>query len=180
VKIGSVVSLELMAALKTRAAQFAGKTLSAAIVANKNAQFWYWIQWGTAGRQDPNAPAKTSHAGSYSIDPVQALVLRWPSAVAGGFVYSMHVDHPGIRPRLFVTKVMNEIWTKARKDFLSVHDGTLAEIEDTLMNETMPFAVEQVVASLASEASGVRADGRLDGQSASEVFADNITIENRS
>lgn len=178
--IKAVRSTKLVESLRQKAATMSRRKLSAALVASEKVRWWYWIQWGTAGRQDPKAPVKTTHAGTYPIDPVQALILRWPNAIDGGFVYRMHVDHPGIRPRLFVTKVENDIRRRAVQDFNTVKFSDPSEMERVLIEKTMPFAAEQVIASLATEAPGIRADGRLGGKSASEALADNLTIENRS
>src|SRR5258708_34885785 len=103
-------------------------TVAYKIVVPEDLKWWYWLEFGTAGRQDADAPFKSAHSDTYSIDPVNAKMLAIPDAKSpngpDGIRFTFHVDHPGIRPRLIYRGVRQDILAFAKQAILgSLADG---------------------------------------------------------
>lgn len=128
-------------------------------------KWWYWLEFGTAGRQDADAPFKTSHSGTYPIDPKEAGSLSWGNAThpndGSGGRFQMHVDHPGIRPRLIYRGVRDDIMFFARSVLAqSLSKGVkTASLSAALRYLIMPYAVAQMGKRLDAQAPGVKAAG---------------------
>jgi hypothetical protein len=132
--------------------------------------FWYFLEFGTAGRQDADAPAKSEHGGSYEIKPKpdhKAL------HTAGGR-FNFRIEHPGVRPRLIYRGIRGELF-----EFISSLNLTRALIggETALglslsetMTAVMAYAVNAMADRMETEAPGTREGGRLDGRSAGDTF----------
>jgi hypothetical protein len=160
--------------LRKRISSFRGTRLSSRLVAPDTVRWWYWLEFGTALRGEPGyASGKT-----YEIDPVKALVLSWPTG-EGARRYAAHVEHPGIRPRAFIRKVLPTVREQAALAVMSamMRGGFRSNVvKSALTDDAMPVAVNIISASLELEAPGIREDGKLGGQSASEFFAANVKI----
>src|SRR5438045_2586638 len=89
-----IKSLKFVDALRRRAESFAGTRISYRITVPEDLKWWYWLEFGTAGKQDASAPYRTVHADTYPIDPVKKPFLSWPDASEpGGYRFAFHVDH---------------------------------------------------------------------------------------
>jgi hypothetical protein len=137
--------------------------------------FWYFLEFGTAGRQDAEAPVKSAHSGSYEIKPKDA-----HKALKIGGRFAFKVDHPGIRPRLIYRGIRRELFEFIGSVNLAralvtgrTEDGLTL---DEAMHEVMLLAVNAMGARLDEAAPGTRADGRLDGRSAGDVFREEAQI----
>jgi hypothetical protein len=152
--------------LNKRARDFsARRTIAYRIRVPEDLKFWYWLEFGTAGRQDADAPFKTAHSGTYPIDPVHAGALSWGDAThpndGNGGRFQMHVDHPGIRPRLIYRGVRDDILFFARSVLSkSLSMGIeVASLKSALRTVVMPYAVAQMGKRLDEQAPGVKARG---------------------
>ena len=140
-------------------------TVAYKIVVPEDLKWWYWLEFGTAGRQDSEAPFKSEHSGTYPIDPVNAKMLRIPNAThpsaSDGSRFLFHVDHPGIRPRLIYRGVRDEIISYAKKVIGGcLQEGVqVASLDLALRNESMPFALTRMGERLAEQAPGVTERG---------------------
>lgn len=128
----------------------------------------YWLEFGTAGRQDPTPPTPiegvkstmqtphTDHAGTYPIDPVNAKALRFETE--GGIRFAMHVDHPGIRPRLIYRSVRGEIISFAMDVVAACLEENIsvASLRAGLVEEIMPYAIHRMGEQLNLQAPGVK------------------------
>jgi hypothetical protein len=171
-------STRFLAEMRKRAAAFKGVKVSAKIVVPNSLRWWYWLEFGTAGRQDANAPVRTTHSGTYPIDPVDALILSWPGD-DGHRVFKAHVDHPGIIPRRFVQKVLPSIRDMVR------HAVGSTLISNEITPDYVQFAVEKaaesavamMTESLAQETKTTpRTDRWGKGATAAELFNDGVKI----
>lgn len=132
--------------------------------------FWYFLEFGTAGRQDGDAPVKSEHGGSYEIKPKPG---HKALHTAGGR-FNFKIDFPGIRPRLIYRGIRGELFEYIASLNLT---GALIGGETALglslpetMNAVMAYAVTAMADRMESEAPGTREGGRLDGRSAGETF----------
>ena len=118
---------------------------------------WYWLEFGTAGRQDADAPYRSAHSGTYPIDPVTKHSLAWEEG--GTTRFAFHVDHPGIRPRMIYRAVRSEILDVAEAALASaMEDGGINTdaLRVAIRDVTMPFAIQKMGERLATEAPGVK------------------------
>jgi hypothetical protein len=140
-------------------------TVAYKIVVPEDLKWWYWLEFGTAGRQDADAPHKTTHSGTYPIDPVNAKMLRIPDArdpsSSDGARFLFHVDHPGIRPRLIYRGVRAEILDFAKQVIAGSLAGgvRVASFEFVLRDQIMPFALKRMGERLEEQAPGVKERG---------------------
>jgi len=132
------------------------KPVAYKIVVPEDLKWWYWLEFGTAGRQDADAPYKTSHSGTYSIDPVNAKALHFE--VGGKSRFAVHVDHPGIRPRLIYRSVRTEILDFAKITIAgSLKDGVcISSLRTALAGIIMPYALKRMGDNLEAAAPGVK------------------------
>lgn len=171
-KITSKLFLEKLEELKAR---FTGERIAARLRVPPDLFFWYVHEFGSGSRGE--------NGGSwYSIDPVNHKYLRWPEPNApGGQRYELHVNHPGDRPTYMVTSVLPEIEALVGPSIMRslMDSGWDPEVvRDTLTNETMEKVKEIIVASIGDHLPGSRADGgKLEGQTAADVFASESWIE---
>ncbi len=170
--------------LLQRRAEFIGKEIAYLIRVPPDLSFWYFLEFGTAGRQDAAAPFKTSHSGTYAIDPLNGRYLRIPDAHVpnnpDGSRFTLHVDHPGIKPRLIYRGVRESVLARAVEGvgeaFSTTGQVRVAAIEQAMQENIMPFAVEAMGAALDRAAPGTRVDGKLTGTTAQQVWNDEATI----
>jgi hypothetical protein len=177
--------------LQARRRAFQGAMIAARIQVPSDLQWWYWLEFGTASRQDANAPV-TGSGAPYIIKPVNALSLYFPHAnnpnsafrtpfsAPGGETapgpddgrFASVVVHPGVRPHPFVRGTLGPIMRMVAEGFAQAAKGGLRPnvFQTYLVNEIMPQAIEMIAESLDAVAPGTREDGRLDGNSAADVF----------
>jgi hypothetical protein len=139
-----VSSKKFLSELWQRHYSFVG-TAAYRITVPESLWFWYVMEFGSGGRQDPSAPYKSQWAPgeTYPIDPRNGTALHWKDA--SGEHFAFHVDHPGIRPRLVYRGVRDEILAKASFYIASAlaRDGMrLSSIRTALLDDVMPAAVE--------------------------------------
>lgn len=138
------------------------KPIAYKLVVPEDLKWWYWLEFGTAGRQDSEAPFKSAHSGTYPIDPVNGKMLRIPDAhipnSSDGSRFTFHVDHPGIRPRLIYRGVRAEILDYAQLAMSGcLKDGiTVASLRQTLATDIMPYARDMMGKRLEEQAPGVK------------------------
>lgn len=159
----SIESSKYLKELVKRQIDFVQKrSVAYKIVVPEDLKWWYWLEFGTAGRQDADAPFKTEHAGTYPIDPVKGKMLRIPDAAhpnsPDGSRFLFHVDHPGIRPRLIYRGVRNEILEYAKMVIAgSLREGVnIASLSRALRDEVMPYALKRMGKRLEEQAPGVK------------------------
>lgn len=136
------------------------------------------FEFGTAGRQSPDAPYRSSYGGTYPIDPVNADALSFPPSPGAEHVIRAHVDHPGIRPRAFVRTAIGELSKKGlnvTQDMLDL-GFRLSVLKQSIFNALDYDAKEQVAKELEAAAPNTREDGKLDGNSAAEVFLEEAYV----
>jgi hypothetical protein len=138
-------------------------------------KWWYWLEFGTAGRQDADAPIKSAHSGSYEIKPTDG-----HKALRIGNRFAFKVEHPGIRPRLIYRGIRRELFEFIGTVNLA-HALITGQTEDGLtlneaMHEVMLYAVHAMGAQLDAAAPGTREGGRLGGRSAGDVFREEAQI----
>jgi hypothetical protein len=138
--------------------------------------FWYFLEFGSAGRQDAEAPIRSEHGGSYEIKPKpdhKAL------HTAGGR-FNFRIEHPGVRPRLIYRGIRRELFEFIGTVNLA-HALVTGQTEDGLslneaMHEVMLFAVHAMGARLDAAAPGTREEGRLGGRTAGDTFREEAQI----
>lgn len=88
---------------------------------------------------------------TYEIDPVNKLVLSWPSV--GGMTFAAHVTAPGIRPRAFIRKVLPTIRTEVGVAVASafITSGFNPAAAQSALTQSMGAAIETIANSLALE-----------------------------
>ena len=152
-------------ALVKRQIDFRTRRIAYKIVVPEDLKWWYWLEFGTAGRQDADAPYKSEHSGTYPIDPVNGKMLRIPDAQSpsapDGSRFTFHVDHPGIRPRLIYRGVREEILNYAKQVIAgSLQQGiSAASLDVALKDVIMPFALVKMGDRLEDQAPGVKTSG---------------------
>lgn len=126
-------------------------------------RWWYFQEFGTAG--------------GYSIDPVNAKLLRWPEPSAqGGWRTATHVTHPGVPATKFVSRVLADIEAMAGTSIMNAllgSDYDMAAVQAALLDEIGPEAKRLIVESMAEQLPQKRAadtGGKLDGESPADVF----------
>jgi hypothetical protein len=165
-------SLVFLTELQRRIQVFSGATVQATLVAPDTIRWWYWIEFGSALRGE----AGYASGKAYPIDPVQKLVLSWPSS--NGTVYRAHVDHPGIRPRAFIRKVLPDIQQHVGSSVAGILVSTYNPASaQSALSQALKDSVITIANSLALEAPGTRVDGRLGGVTASEAFAAQVQVQ---
>lgn len=159
---GTPFSRELL----KRTAEFMSKpTIGYKIVVPDDLRWWYFLEFGTAGRQDADAPFKTEHTGTYPIDPIHGKGLVFENArvpnMPDGSRFTVHVDHPGIRPRLIYRGVRSEILEYAKASMATSLAGgvNLESLNVALQLDIMPYALARMGARLEEQAPGVKTRG---------------------
>lgn len=173
-----LTSLKFISELQARARSFANQNVSATLMVPSDLAWWYWLEFGTAGRQSPDAPYRSSYGGTYPIDPVNADALSFPPSPGAEHVIRAHVDHPGIRPRAFVRTAIGELSKKGlnvTQDMLDL-GFRLSVLKQSIFNALDYDAKEQVAKELEAAAPNTREDGKLDGNSAAEVFLEEAYV----
>ncbi len=109
-------------------------------------------------------------------------MLAWPDPTEPtGTRFQLHVDHPGIRPRLiyrgirksFMQYAANVLGTTMEKTFLTDAEmDAIQELRNAMQERIMPAAVSLMGVALKDAAPGVRAieDGGKLGISASDAW----------
>lgn len=130
------------------------------IVVPDDLKWWYWLEFGTAGRQDADAPYRTEHGGTYAIDPINGKALKFVDS-SGKNRFAFHVDHPGIRPRLIYRGVRSDILAYAKESIMaSFQNGISPEmLRVALSLDILPYALEKMAARLEEQAPGVKERG---------------------
>jgi hypothetical protein len=132
--------------------------------------FWYFLEFGTAGRQDSDAPVKSEHGGSYEIKPKPS---HKALHTAGGR-FNFKIEHPGVRPRLIYRGIRGEFFEYIASLNLAAAliggETALGLSLPETMNAVMAYAVAAMADRMETEAPGTREGGRLDGRSAGETF----------
>lgn len=121
-----------------------GSTVAYRITVPESLSYWYLLEFGSGGRQDPSAPylSEVGEGRTYPIDPINGKALRWEEE--GEQTFAFHVNHPGIRPRLIYRGVRDDILNYAGLslgNFLVNEGMRLSSVSDALENDIMPFAV---------------------------------------
>lgn len=163
----SVQSERFVAELERRIAALGSSNPAATIVVPDEMSWWYIQEFGTADE--------------YAIDPVVAKELLFPDPdnPDGERIHAKHVEHPPIRARHMVSSVIEDIHQKVQEDFAATvassgFDGE--EIRYTFLTGTMEDVKQIIADSFAERLPGTREDGRLLGESASEVFISDAEI----
>jgi hypothetical protein len=157
-------SLFIKELVRRRLLEFKSPTpIAYKLVVPEDLKWWYWLEFGTAGRQDGDAPIKTEHSGTYPIDPINGKMLLIPDAKSpnepGGGRFTFHVDHPGIRPRLIYRGVRTEIIEYAKAAIaggLRQYGINVAALRLTLANDILPYARDMMGKRLEEQAPGVK------------------------
>ena len=121
-----------------------GSTVAYRIEVPESLSFWYFLEFGSGGRQDSSAPYRSNvgEGRTYPIDPINGKALHWKEDGADHFAF--HVNHPGIRPRLVYRGVRDDILAYAGQsigNFLVSEGIRLSSVSDALANDAMPYAV---------------------------------------
>lgn len=176
-------STKFLDELRKRQASFRGARIAARIQVPSDLSFWYFLEFGTASRQDSAAPIR-GPGTSYPIYPVDANALSWPGPDGERIVRDKVLAHPGIRPHPFVRQTLPDIRSFAKADLIAALMGAggfrTANVKAQLLGNTMHRIVEMLSASLASAAPGTREDGKLDGNTAAEVFEEEAEVVDSS
>lgn len=122
-----------------------GSTVAYRITVPESLSYWYLLEFGTGGRQDPSAPYRTEigEGRTYPIDPINGKALHWEDN--GEQHFAFHVNHPGIRPRLIYRGVRDDILNYAGLslgNFLVNEGMRLSSVADSLETDVMPYAVQ--------------------------------------
>ena len=165
-----------------RAASFRGAQIAARIQVPSDLTWWYFLEFGTATRQE-DAPVPGPGA-AYPIRPVDhgdhtLHTLAWPGEGGETVFRKLVPAHPGIRPHPFVRQAIPDILSQWAIDIRAalVEGGfRMSTIKDSLMEETMPYALALLVSNLAAAAPGTRPDGNLLGDTAASVFEEEAEI----
>jgi hypothetical protein len=178
-----LTSLKLVEHLKDRSRKAAGAKASAAITVPDELSWWYFQEFGTASRMDPDAPSGTGSPEGYPIVPINGKALRLPIA-AGHPTETIVAEvgpphtlmHPGVHPKSFVRSILPEIASTARVAAMqalgeSALDATA--VREVLLNEVMPKVVDMIAESMAASGLAQRrtdGEGKLGSESPSEAF----------
>jgi hypothetical protein len=170
--------------LRKRSQSFQGAQIGARIQVPSDLIWWYWLEFGTAGRQDAGAPVRSGKT-TYPIAPVDRGgaatldTLHWVDENGSHFPLRV-AAHPGIRPHPFVRPILADIKAFAVRDVLAALAGDggfrVVNVKSQLMQNTMHRIVEMISESLATVAPGTRPDGKLDGNTAAEVFEEGAEV----
>ena len=122
-----------------------GPKVTFRITVPESLSWWYLLEFGSAGRQDPSAPYRSQWGAgqTYPIDPVNGKALHWKDESGDHFAF--HVNHPGIRPRLVYRGARDEIIEHAGTalgNYLATEGMRLSSVESAMLDDAMPFAVE--------------------------------------
>jgi hypothetical protein len=122
-----------------------GSIVTFRITVPESLSYWYYLEFGTGGRQDPSAPysSEVGEGRTYPIDPINGKALHWKDDGADHFAF--HVNHPGIRPRLIYRGVRDDILAYAGQsigNFLVNEGIRLSSVSDALANDILPYAIE--------------------------------------
>jgi hypothetical protein len=174
-------SMKFVDELRKRATSFRNAQIAARIQVPSDLSWWYFLEYGTASRQDASAPYRGS-GEKYPIDPIDRGdssanldMLKFPGK-DGESIYRAHVEHPGIRPHPFVRTTLPAIRQFAKQDLIMALKGAggmrAGNLKLQLLNNTMPRAIEMIGETLATVAPGTRDDGKLQGNTAAEEWLD--------
>src|SRR5438445_444717 len=97
-------STKLLDELRRRKQEFA-QPIRARIRVPSDLRWWYWQEFGI-----PH---------SYPIRPINAKMLVFPDSRTGGTVVTPYVNHPGLKPRRMVSKVLEPIGQMAARNFVT-------------------------------------------------------------
>lgn len=169
----------LIKQLQERRAKWVSSSIAVRLTVPPELFWWYLQEFGTASAGDKGGVP-------YSIDPVDSELLAYPGP-DGKTVFAHHVNHPGIKPRRMVTKVLPQIREAiARRATEALKDG--ATQDPAVMLQAMLAAVgdakELIVESIAQNLPGTRPvntqfpkqGGKLGGRTAASVFEENATV----
>jgi hypothetical protein len=162
-------STRLLEELKRRRQAFA-TPIQARISVPSDLHWWYFLEFGTA--------LKGGRGSAYPILPINASILKFP--IDGRIVFAKSVMHPGVRPTHMIAKVLQPIGEMAARELADaiVNSGFNPEAaRSRLLEVVMPQVKKLIVESIAIEVPGTRADGRLQGKSASQDFDDRAFIQ---
>lgn len=165
-------STRFLAALDQRIANVRSRTASARITVPEELIWWYFQEFGTASR----ATMGTSNPDGYEIVPIHGDFLKFPGK-DGETVYSKAVHHPGVYPRAFIRRILDDIVNAAMKDVgqaLLANGYSFDAVAQALIDYSLPRAKEMIVQSMAEELTGTR--HYHSGRSASEMFAEGAQI----
>lgn len=186
--------------LRSRYASFNGRKVAGRVTVPMDLKFWYWLEFGTAGRRDPTAPLPTQIAkpgkypGTFLIEPLrEGYPLAFPASSfpnaktspdPDGMFRFGAVSNPGIRPRLIVRSVLKQIMQTTGMDIgnaLIENGFRLSILKNQLLNANLPDAVERIAIRLEEQAPGTREEGgKLDGNSAADMFREEALVVDTS
>ncbi len=187
-----VVSTKFLAELRARARSFANRKCAARIRVPDELQWWYFIEFGTAGRSEGPFP---HDPGYYTIVPKYSSDLKFPAWTlneppgsglqvdADGNVHLHHVYHPGIRPRAYIRTNLKE-WVNMVSEGIAsavlLDEGQFryGVVKEQLMHGIMPQIVADIGELLDQEsvAGHTREDGKLGGASAGDEWREEAEI----
>jgi hypothetical protein len=158
------------------------------LVCPNDLRWWYWLEFGTAGKQDASAPYKSEHSGTYDIDPVDKHSLAWTEGGVTRFAF--HVDHPGIRPHLIYRSVREQILDNSYAfvaEAMEQSGISVAALDRVLRERVMPNARALMGTQLEMQAPGVKqqnpfskSHSKSTGQNLGKAIEPSISGEHRS
>lgn len=169
-----------------RRRQVFNKPIVARLHVPPDLKWWYWQEFGTATRGE----TPYASGSAYPIRPINADYLKFPDPEnkygsdprlelpeSDGYARWFIVKaHPGIRPRRMVRQALSDIRQMAGHQLLPA----IATFDPTIVRAVLQQVMEQakvmIVESFDKNLPGNRSDGRLGGQSAADVFAEQATI----
>lgn len=176
--------------------EFKDKKLKATLVVGPEASFWKYLEFGTATRRGESVQGApdaaefgvTGPGSEYEIHPHGNYPLRFPDKenVYSGLEHNAEgealadaiLHHPGISPTAFLRSQLADIadhFSALVKQSVEQSGIALTSFKAALM-PSMTIAKSLIVDSLSKAASGTRPDGKLQGQTAAEVFDSATTI----
>lgn len=165
----TVKSTQFIKELQNRQRSFKGRKLSLKLIVPPEMRWWYFLEFGTRG--------------GYEITPHNPpFALRWFNEF-GAPVVRDSVIHPGIRPRAFVRKAMDEIKTTSLRQIYAAlqNEGfRYSTIKGVLDNQVSKSVKDIVVNSLAAETkTTARTDtgAKLPGLTAAEAFQNRARVD---
>lgn len=173
---------------QARATSFRGAQIAARIQVPSDLSWWYFLEFGTATRQQADAPVRGG-GKDYPIRPIERgdvstlKSLAWPDGGGGTVFRAFVLHHPGIRPHPFVRGALGTIMQQFAKDIhAALAEGKVRSttIKAVLMEQTMPYAKALLVDNLSVAAPGTRDDGNLSGNTAASVFEEEAEIVDAS
>jgi hypothetical protein len=153
-------------------------------------KWWYWLEFGTAGRTDPSAPLphaantypiEPTHGGAYPLAFPEPAWPGGPGAGANGYYYFGHVNHPGIRARMVVRGSLGDISTMMVQDLAKAfaEKGFRYRWMQSAIRGTMNNGIRRIAEGYESAAPGSRDYdewGKLHGHTAAQVFRANAEV----